>query len=271
MTPLLETVSLSVHAGTKRLLGEVNLSFERGQTVALVGPNGAGKSTLLRALSGELRPQSGHVRLRGRDLTSYAPQLLATHRAILSQRTNIAFPFTVADVVRMGVNRQRGLDVEALVETTLAEFDMTDLTDRVITTLSGGEQQRAHFARVLVQLAWGQENGGSGVLLLDEPTAGLDLRHQLGMIDALKRRASRGVLIIAIVHDLNLAALLAERVIVLDYGRVDCDGFPAETITDGMLERVFSIETTVSQLPPYKTPFLLPQVMTVAKHFGART
>lgn len=162
MRPLLEAVSVSVHVGKKRLLEEVSLSFEHGQTVALVGPNGAGKSTFLRALAGELRPQSGHVRLLGRDVTSYSPQLLARHRAVLSQRNNIAFAFTVADVVRMGISDQRRRAVDALVDAAFAELDMIDLADRVITTLSGGEQQRAHFARALVQLASGQEAGGSG-------------------------------------------------------------------------------------------------------------
>ncbi len=264
MTPLLEAVALSVRAGTKYLLHEVSLSFPQGQTVALVGPNGAGKSTLLRALAGELKSQAGYVRLRGRDLTSYAPPLLAQHRAVLSQRNNIAFPFTVAEVVRMGIDHQRGLNAEMLVNAILAEFEMLDFADRAITTLSGGEQQRVHLARVLVQLASGQQHGGSGILLLDEPTAGIDLRHQLGMLDALRRRARQGALVVAVLHDLNLAALLAERVVVLDRGRVDSDGGLQETITDKMLERVFKIETSVSKPPASGMPFVLPQTMMAA-------
>jgi iron complex transport system ATP-binding protein len=271
MTPLLEVISLSVRVGTKYLLDEVSLSFQRGQTVALVGPNGAGKSTLLRVLAAELKPQSGHVRLLGRDLTSYAPHLLAKHRAVLSQRNNIAFPFTVAEVARMGVDHQRSLNAEMLVEASLAELDMIDLADRAITTLSGGEQQRVHFARVLVQLAWGRQHSGSGsgILLLDEPTAGIDLRHQLAMLDALRRRAKQGALVVAILHDLNLAALFAERIIVLDRGRVDSEGGLEETITDGMLERVFNIETSVSKPPASGTPFVLPQTMVAAKRFSS--
>jgi iron complex transport system ATP-binding protein len=270
MSPLLEAASISVRAGTSRLLDDVSLSLARSQTVALVGPNGAGKSTLLRVLAGELRPQSGHVRLQGRELTSYAPHLLAAHRAVLSQRNHIAFPFTVTDVVRMGIDRPGGSKVETLVEATLAEFDMIDLADRTITSLSGGEQQRAHFARVLVQLAWGQEHNGSGILLLDEPTAGLDLRHQLGMLKAMRHRAERGALVVAILHDLNLAVLFAERIVVLDHGRICFDGRPDEAITDGMLERVFGIETTVRRAPASAMPFVLPQTMTVATRFRVR-
>lgn len=272
MSPLLQTVSLSVRAGAKRLLGEVSLSFEPGQTVALVGPNGAGKSTLLRVLAGELKPQSGHVRLQGRELTSYPPHLLADHRAVLSQRNSTAFAFTVADVIRMGVNRRHDAEhIETLVAATLAEFDMFDLADRVITTLSGGEQQRVHFARVLVQHASGREHRGSGILLLDEPTAGLDLRHQLAMLESTRRRAERGALVIAVLHDLNLATIFAERIVVLDHGRIDCDGRPDETITDQMLERVFGIKTTVNRAPASGAPFVLPHAMTAAKRRRAAT
>ncbi|HTV26871.1 MAG TPA: heme ABC transporter ATP-binding protein, partial [Xanthobacteraceae bacterium] len=261
-------ISLSVRAGTKYLLHEVSLSFSEGQTVALVGPNGAGKSTLLRALAGELKSQAGCVHLRGRDLMSYAPRLLATHRAVLSQRNTIAFPFTVAEVVIMGIDYLRGVNTDMLIESTLAELDMIDLADRAITTLSGGEQQRVHFARVLVQSAWGQQHGGSGILLLDEPTAGIDLRHQLGMLGALRRRAKQGALVVAILHDLNLAALLAERIVVLDRGRIDSDGGLEETMTNEMLVRVFKIETSVSKPPASGTPFVLPQTMIAATPFS---
>jgi iron complex transport system ATP-binding protein len=265
MSPILEAQSISVQVGRKTLLADVSLSFDRGETVALVGPNGAGKTTLLRVLSGELKPRTGHVRIQGRELAAYSPHALAARRAVLSQRVGVAFPFTVADVVRMGAGDQRGAEIESLVDAALAEVGLIDLADRVIMTLSGGEQQRAHFARVLVQLGRGPERGGSGILLLDEPTAGLDLRHQLGMLESVKRRTMTGTLVVAVLHDLNLAALLAERIVVLDRGRIDCDGPPEATITDQMLHRVFDIQTTVSRAPASGMPFVLPQAMTAAK------
>jgi iron complex transport system ATP-binding protein len=190
---------------------------------------------------------------------------------VLSQRNNIAFPFTVADVVRMGTDHQHGSKFESPVEAALAEVDLIDFADRIITTLSGGEQQRAHFARVLVQLAWGREHNGAGILLLDEPTAGLDLRHQLAMLESIRRRAKHGVLVITILHDLNLAALLADRIVVLNHGRIDCEGRPEETITDRMLERVFGIETKVTHVPASGRPFVLPHAMTAAKLFSLRS
>jgi iron complex transport system ATP-binding protein len=159
----------------------------------------------------------------------------------------------------------------AWASTTGAELDLHDLANRAITTLSGGEQQRAHFARVLIQLAYGQAHDGCGILLLDEPTASLDLRHQIGMLEAIRRRARCGALIIAVFHDLNLAALFADHMVVLDHGRVDSDGSPDEAITNAMLERVFGIETMVGQTPAAGTPFVLPQSMTVARRLSTGT
>jgi len=264
MSPSLEAASISVRIGGKLLPDAVSMSFKQGQTVAVVGPNGAGKSTLLRVLSGELKPHCGLVRLNGRELSSYSPRLLAAHRAVLSQQVQVAFPFTVAEIARLGARHQGGARVDALVDASLAELGLHGLADRVITTLSGGEQQRAHLARVFVQLACGQDRFGPGILLLDEPTASLDLRHQLGMLAAVKRRAAAGAIVIAVLHDLNLAALFAQRVIVLDRGKIDRDGSANDTITDDMLARVFGIETAVGRAPPAGTPFVLPQAMTTS-------
>jgi iron complex transport system ATP-binding protein len=262
MTAMLEAASISVRIGAKALLDHVSLSIAPGETLALVGPNGAGKSTLLRVLSGELRPSAGAVTLKGRALQSYRPRRLALHRAVLSQDISVAFPFTVAEVVRMGAGDLRGAKVETLVEAALAEVDLADWGERIITTLSGGEQQRAHFARVLVQLACGEAAHGPGLLLLDEPTANLDLRHQLDLLAAAQRCAARGVTVVAILHDLNLAALIGERVVVLDRGRLAGDGLPRDIITDAMLESVFRVGTAIDRVPAPGIPFILPHGMT---------
>src|SRR5580698_10248031 len=239
MGPLLQAEAISVQSGSKTLLDEINLSFAPGEAVALVGPNGAGKSTLLRVLAGEFKPHSGHVHLNGQNLATYSPRRLADDRAVLSQQINIVFPFTVADIVRMGADQQSSENTEALVKTMLAELDLFDLADHAINTLSGGERQRVHFARVLAQSSRGQRRGGRGILLLDEPTNSLDPRHQLGMLEILKRRVMQDVLVVAVFHDLNLASVFATRIVVLNHGRIYCEGRPHETITDRMLERAF--------------------------------
>jgi iron complex transport system ATP-binding protein len=258
MTAVLTSASVSVRIGIKALLGGVSLAFEPGESVALVGPNGAGKSTLLRVLAGELSPTAGTVKLKGRPLATYTPRALALHRTVLSQNIHVTFPFTVDDIVRMGAGDHRHAGLDALVDRGLAEVDLEDCRDRLITTLSGGEQQRAHFARALVQLACGEAVHGPGVLLLDEPTASLDLRHQLDLLRSAGERAARGATVIAILHDLNLAALFADRIIVLHRGSVAADGPPAATITDTTLEAVFGVSAAVSRTPPPGSPFVLP-------------
>ena len=248
---------ITVHAGAKTLLDGVSLAVAPGEVVALVGPNGAGKSTLLRALAGELKPRAGAIALKDRAITAYAPRELALHRAVLSQSTHVPFPFTVGEIVRMGAGDRRGRAIDALAEAALADVDLGAFAARIITTLSGGEQQRAHFARVLVQLACGEEAHGPGLLLLDEPTASLDLKHQIDMLEAMTRCARRGVAVVAILHDLNLATLAADRIVVLDGGRVAADGPPAETVTDELLARVFKVTGAVSRVPE-GLPFVLP-------------
>lgn len=177
---------------------------------------------------------------------------------MLSQSTSVAFPFTVGEVVRMGAGDRSGAGVDRLVDSAMQQVDLAHFRDRIITTLSGGEQQRAHFARVLVQLACGEAERGPGVLLLDEPTASLDLRHQLDLLAAVKHHAARGIAVIAVLHDLNLASLFAERVVMLDRGRVAADGPARDTITDETLSRVFNVRNAVSRTPQTNVPFVLP-------------
>jgi iron complex transport system ATP-binding protein len=258
VTTVVESVALTIAVRGKSLIRDITLSIGAGETVALVGANGAGKSTLLRALAGELAASAGSVKLRGRDPKSYPPRELALHRAVLSQSVTVAFPFTVAEIVRMGAGERRGAMVETLIDSALAELDLNGFRERVIGTLSGGEQQRVHFARVLVQMACGEQAHGPGIMLLDEPTASLDLRHQLDLIAATRRRAERGVTVIAILHDLNLAALFAHRIVVLSGGQVAADGPPDRTITDALLQETFGVADAVGHVPEPKTPFVLP-------------
>jgi iron complex transport system ATP-binding protein len=260
---MLQAAEVGVRIGRKAILDGVSLAVAAGETVALVGPNGAGKSTLLKTLSSELRPTSGRVTLRGKDVASYAPRILAQHRAVLSQSIQVAFPFTVGEVVAMGAGDRGGRSRDAMVEAALADVDLADYGGRTITTLSGGEQQRAHFARVLVQLTCGEAAHGPGLLLLDEPTASLDLRHQLALIAAAQRRAARGTAVVAVLHDLNLAVLLGGRIVVLDQGRLAGDGAPREIVTDAMLARVFKVPGAVGRVPA-DMPFVLPHAIAAA-------
>ncbi len=242
---VLELNNIMVRAREALLLDGISLRIGAGEAVAIVGPNGAGKSTLMRLLSGELKPTSGSVVLGGREIGHYAPNELALRRAILSQHIQVGFAFTVEEIVRMGLPQgARGSDTQ--ITELLHEIELPTFRDRDFTTLSGGEQQRAHFARTLLQLRCGEERHGPGVLLLDEPTSSLDLRHQIKLVDVARERARQGSTVVAVLHDLNLAARFAERIIVLDHGRLVADGKPADIVTAELLASVFKVNASVA-------------------------
>jgi iron complex transport system ATP-binding protein len=260
MTAILEARSVTMTVGGATLVDAIDLNVSAGETIAIAGPNGAGKSTLLRLLSGDLRPARGTIQLRQRDLSSYTPQELACHRAVLSQHVSVTFPFTVEEIVQMGAIDSPRAAARQLVDTALHDVGLESFSHRQMPTLSGGEQQRAHFARVLVQLACGEAHHGPGVLLLDEPTSSLDLRHQIDLVETARRRANNGTAVIAILHDLNLAMRFADRIVLLHHGRLAADGNPTETITAERIREIFDIDATVERTAR-GVPFLLPQTI----------
>jgi iron complex transport system ATP-binding protein len=260
MTALIETQAVSMAINGATLVDAVSLQIGAGEMVAIVGPNGAGKSTLLRMLSGDLRPSRGTIRLKQRDLASYGPRELAQHRAMLSQHVNVTFPFTVEEIVTMGAGESPRAHARALVEAALDEVGLARFAARQLPTLSGGEQQRAHFARVLVQLACGEARHGPGLLLLDEPTSSLDLRHQIDLVETARQRAQRGTAVIAILHDLNLAMRFADRVLLLHRGQLAIDGDRAAAMRPETIRQIFDIEAAV-ELTDQGVPFVLPQTM----------
>jgi iron complex transport system ATP-binding protein len=237
---------LAAGYGARAVLRDVELLLGPGRLTALVGPNGAGKSTLLRALAGLVRPTAGQVLLDGVDVATIARPVLATRIAVVPQTFDTLFPFTVREIVGLGrtarlglLGRPTALDAAAVAR-ALAEQDLGGLADRRLDTLSGGERQRVVLAMALAQEA--------GVLLLDEPTAHLDPAHQgalLRRLGALSR--SRGVVALAVLHDLNLAAL-AERVVVLDRGRIVADGPPADALRPDVVAAVFGPGLAVSRV-----------------------
>ena len=257
---ILEAQSVTMQIGGARLIDGINLKVAAGEMVAIVGPNGAGKSTLIRLLSGDIKPTGGVVRLKQRDLRSYPPRELALHRAMLSQHVNVTFPFTVEEIVQMGAGERSRAAAQPLVEAALHEVGLESFRDRQLPTLSGGEQQRAHFARVLVQLACGEALHGPGLLLLDEPTSSLDLRHQIDLVETARQRAKSGTAVIAILHDLNLAMRFADRIVLLHRGKLAVDGDRRKTITAETIRRIFEVDVAISHTDD-GVPYLLPQTM----------
>lgn len=263
MTAILEAQAISMVVGGATLVDGIGLRIKAGEMVAIVGPNGAGKSTLLRMLSGDLRPTRGQIKLKQREIRAYPPRQLAYHRAMLSQHVNVTFPFTVEEIVHMGAGDAGRAAAQKLVEAALGEVGLAQFSHRQLPTLSGGEQQRAHFARVLVQLACGEEQHGPGLLLLDEPTSSLDMRHQIDLVETARRRAQNGTAVVAVLHDLNLAMRFADRIVLLHRGKLAVDGGRTEAITAETIRRIFEVDVTIDYTDQ-GVPFLLPQTMRPA-------
>ena len=254
---MLQIESLSVHYGTRPALREIHLSVEPGEMVALIGPNGAGKTTLIRAASGVLRPQAGAVRVAGNDIYRLSPWQRARRIAVVPQARNLPEGFSVWQTVMLG--RTPYLDWlgqpspkdQAQVRWALERAGALEMAERPIDQLSGGEQQRVLLARALAQ--------DTPILLLDEPTAHLDLRYQTVLLSLVQQLArERGLAVLMALHDLNLAALYADRVALLVGGRIEATGSPGEVLAPSRLTAAFGVPVEVILHPEYGTPLVLP-------------
>ncbi|MET9296385.1 heme ABC transporter ATP-binding protein [Streptomyces sp. NPDC003077] len=249
-----EADGVTVRYGPATVLDGVSLTAPAGEVLALVGPNGAGKSTLLAALAGDLALAAGGVRVAGRPSTAWSAAELARRRAVLPQSAALAFPFAVEEVVRMGRAPWAGTPAEArddqAVAAAMRATDVTRFAGRPFPALSGGERARVALARVLAQ--------ETALLLLDEPTAALDLRHQELVLRICRERAAAGTAVVIVLHDLGLAAAYADRVAVLHAGRRAAHGPPADVLTADLLSRVYRQPVEVLAHPRTGTPLVVP-------------
>lgn len=256
----LTDASLTARAVTVRIAGRaivdgVDLHVAPGRVHALVGPNGAGKSTLFSALAGDADPSSGQVLLGGVGLTRIPARERARRRAVLLQENLVSFAFTAEQVVRMGRAPWAGTpaeeDDDRAVADAMAETDVSHLGGRSIPALSGGERARVALARVLAQ--------GADILLLDEPTAALDLRHQEDVLRLARRRADAGAAVAIVVHDLGAAFAVADDVSLLDGGRLIATGAPRDVLTAETIERVWGQPVDVFPHPTTGAPLVVPR------------
>ncbi len=223
--------NVSVQLGSQTLLADVSLDVQGGEVVALFGANGAGKSTLLSVLAGDRRPTSGSVSFNGRDLAIYTSRELAQRRAVLRQKSPLSASYTVEEVVRLG------RDDRAVASACLDLVGLAHLAERLYPTLSGGEQQRVHLARVLAQL----HDRRDAALFLDEPGAALDLRQQALIEQITRAAASRGHAVILVAHDPHLVSRACDRAVLLQGGRVIADAAPALALAPALLARAFDV------------------------------
>ncbi|MET8458618.1 heme ABC transporter ATP-binding protein [Streptomyces parvulus] len=248
---LAEAEAVRVLLGGRPVLDGVDVRVRAGEVLALVGPNGAGKSTLLGALAADVPAAEGVVRVHGRPAGEWSAPELALRRAVLPQSASLSFPFPVAEVVRMGrapwAGGEREAEDDAAVAEAMARTEVAGFAGRPFSALSGGERARVALARVLAQRA--------PLLLLDEPTAALDLRHQELVLRLCRERARAGDAVVVVLHDLALAAAYADRVAVLRAGRIAAEGAPAEVFDEDLLSEVY--DQPVEVLPHPRTGALL--------------
>lgn len=245
-------IGVTVGAG-RTILDSVSIDVDAGEVHALVGPNGAGKSTLFGVLAGDITPASGAVELDGQPVDDIRPQLLARQRAVLLQENTVTFPFTAEQVVRMGRApwaRTPAADADdEAVASAMAATEVLALADRSVTSLSGGERARVALARVLAQ--------ATDVLLLDEPTAALDLKHHEDVMRLIRTQAEAGAAVAIVLHDLNAALAHADRVTLLSSGRVAATGTPAEVLTAARIEEVYGQPVDVFPHPSTGVPLVV--------------
>lgn len=252
---MIEARNISFQIGRKSLLQQVSLNAGAGELIAILGPNGAGKSTLLKVLAGLLKPSAGIVIFKEKPLPKWSANALARERAVLAQQSSLNTPFTAAEVVMMGryphFQGKPSADDEQVVQQSLQEAGAEHLAERIITTLSGGEQQRVHLARVLAQLEPTCQSAPASkpfhqkLLLLDEPVNNLDLQYQHGLLETVQRKARQGCTVITVLHELNLAARYADRVIILKDGQKLADGPAHDALGEELLSHVYGLPVRV--------------------------
>ena len=253
MVDLLQARNVTLHLGERKLLDDINLTLAAGKVVALIGPNGAGKSTLLRVLTGFQMPDSGGITLAGRSLNDWSGEALSRKRAVMRQRSGMAFSWPVEDVIAMGRAPWPEKETKSIVREVMALTGCDTLAGRDFCQLSGGEQQRVQLARALAQL-W-LEGQPHGWLFLDEPTSALDLYHQQHILRLLRRLSLMGTLSVCVVlHDLNLAALWADRIVLLHEGRLVANGSPQEVLDETTLQHWYQADLRVFRHPEHPVP-----------------
>lgn len=253
----LELRRVSLAYGERQVLDSLSLTIAAGAFTAVVGPNGCGKSTLLRVLGGALAPTRGQALLDGADLAALRRKPVARRLAYLPQNPIAPEMISVRELVARGryphqsLLRQWSADDARAVDAALADTDLAELADHPVHTLSGGQRQRAWLALVLAQDA--------GIMLLDEPTTYLDIRHQIDLLELCARLHRDGRTLVAVLHDLNLAFRYADRVVMMRAGRVAAHGEVRSVVTEDSIRQVFDLECRVAPDPETGSPMIVPR------------
>jgi len=241
--------NISYKAGDVNILNDVSLSVEKGEIVSLVGPNGAGKSTLLNILTGDINPDSGDVFYENFNLNELNILDRSFYRSVMSQSQQIVFDFSVKEIIEMGWldkgNAQFSEHFDQAVLDISSVCQLDNLLERKFNRLSGGEQRRVHFARTLLQLWRPSDSMDPAYMLLDEPTANLDLYFEIKLMEIIKKKAVNNVGVFLILHDLNLAAKFSDKIALINKGKIVSYGTPREVLKPNILEEIYNLKMDV--------------------------
>ena len=252
MTIKSESMSLEIDGG--EIVNDINIEVFPGKVLALIGPNGAGKSTILKILSGDIKPTSGVVKYNDINISNIPFVDRAHIRGVMSQSQTIAFDFSVLEIIEMGWLHSDHDYYTAFYPDVLKQIiedcELQHLADRKFNTLSGGEQKRVHFARVLLQLWIPEGDIHPRFMLLDEPLANLDIYHELKMLEIIKRHLSKNIGVLLILHDLNTASKFADNIVLMKNGTIVKNGSTIEVLTESILSETYETKIKVNDTSP---------------------
>jgi len=254
----LEVRNLDVYYKSRRILKQINFSANKGEFIGLIGANGSGKTTLLKAVVRILKPEDGCILFDGKNIIRMSTKEIAKNIAVVPQSISINFDFTVEEIVLMGrtpyINSHEKIDDIKIAAQSMKHTNTYHLKDRLITEISGGELQRVVIARALAQ--------EPRILLLDEPTSHLDLKYQIEILELLKSFSRKGLIIIAVIHDLNMAAYYCDKILLLKTGAISSIGSPQQVLTANNIGHAFGIEVQIENNPLKNFLFVFPKLKT---------
>jgi iron complex transport system ATP-binding protein len=257
---MLSLQQISYSIGKKQILNNISVDFFPGEFNMILGPNGAGKSTLLKIFSGELTGFTGSVFYDEKNILHQKKEALAKYRSVMSQQPELSFPLTVYEIILMGryphFNYNPNKKDLAICEEVIEMMNLSSYKERNYLTLSGGEKQRVQFARVLAQI-WETPSSGHRYLFLDEPLISLDLNYQQELLKIAIEFRKKDTILVAIVHDINLAIQFADKLLFLKQGELIAFGKPSEIVKEELIKKIFNVETAVISNPITNKPLVI--------------
>jgi len=257
---MLKTQNIRYSIGKKQILNDISVEFHPGEFNMILGPNGSGKSTFLKVFSGEINCYSGTVLYNNVRVASQKKETLAKYRAVMSQQPELSFPLMVDEVVMMGRYPHFSFNPNkkdiAICDAVMERMNLLSFKERNYLTLSGGEKQRVQFARVLAQI-WEQPTNGTRYLFLDEPLASLDINYQQEFLQIAKEFTKKDTVLVAVMHDINLATQFADKLFFLKQGALIASGNPHEILSESLIKEVFDVNTVIINNPVSNTPLVI--------------